>query len=189
MAAYGQYVPPAKRSSDIGHVMVTIAATLQWIGLMVDPQSWSVATDEDGVVLKLRWMQHHSQKSSWRRPNMEKSGNTDIGTQNRGGSPQRKQKSPSKIKRDKERWERHLKRIQQGTNQENGGNVNTVHTTVSDAMVDPKVDKAVVKDSAPCDSQDNDVIFEYTVPSMDTIASVHLDKLNLNVNASIWIIQ
>lgn len=184
MAAYGTYVPPPKRSSDIGHVMMTIVTALQWIGLVVEPQSWSVATDEDGVVLKLRWLQQSSHRSSWRRQDMEKSGNTDIGMQNRRGSPQRKRKSPSKTKRDKERWERHSNRKQQLNNQVIRESVKIISNTAGGAVVDTKSDKAVKKDDVPCGSRVYNASDISSAPAMDI--SVNHVTSNLNVNANVF---
>ena len=81
--------------NDISSVVKSIARELKNIGLFVQSKSWTISTDSEGVIIRMNWL-HAEDKTA-----CKSTGHTDSGVIH--GRP-RKKKSPSKAKRDRERW-------------------------------------------------------------------------------------
>ena len=86
---------------DVNSVMASLAMSLRTIGLSVQWNLWSLATDSHGVVLRMSWEQHHNRDQG-----AVASGEADTGPRQAVCRTMRR-KTPSKARRDRKRWEMH----------------------------------------------------------------------------------
>ena len=89
-----------------------LALALQWIGLSISPSTWTMTQDEDGVAVRFQW-QHKTTRGS-----SVKDGQPGPMAATHQPRPAKKQKPPSRQKRDHERWLRHQAQRKQASRQQ-----------------------------------------------------------------------
>ena len=156
---------------DMNSVMASLAMLLKSIGLLVQWNSWSIATDSQGIVLRLPWVQHHYGQQ----------GAVGSGIPDTGPRRAYRKKTPSKEKRDRLRWEQYqakrASKISQG--RESAAKNGNSGAFVNEATVD-----RVVQDNAPQESEHRNAATS-DLPRSSTVgpAAVNVVTEHLKVDA------
>ena len=140
----------SRQAFDMSSILVTLASTLQLMGWSVSRDTFGISTDHEGVSFKMQW----AHQTSDRPGSTQRHSTADW---NRGQS-RRKHKSPSRARRDQQRWEAYMAEKHKRNN------------TQLSAPVQPSTAPTIK--SNPCDMADP------TVPSVGMIES------NLNPKAT-----
>ena len=104
--------PVSSGKSPFPGAVYELALALQWIGLCISPATWTMTQDEHGVAVYFQW-QHKSSRGS-----STQDGQRGQMAATHQPRPAKKQKPPSRQKRDKERWLRHQAQRKQASRQQ-----------------------------------------------------------------------
>ena len=104
--------PVSSGKSPFPGAVYELALALQWIGLCISPATWTMTQDEHGVAVYFQW-QHKSSRGS-----SAQDGQPGQMAATHQPRPAKKQKPPSRQKRDKERWLRHQAQRKQASRQQ-----------------------------------------------------------------------
>ena len=107
--------PVSSGKSPFPGAVYELALGLQWIGLCISPATWTTTQDENGVAVHFQW-QHQSSRG-----NSTQYGQAGQMAATHHPRPAKKQKPPSRQKRDRERWLRHQAQRKQASRQQKSG--------------------------------------------------------------------
>ena len=103
--------PVSSGKSPFPGAVYELALALQWIGLCISPATWTMTQDENGVAVHFQWQQKTARGSS------AQDGQPGQMAATHQPRPTKKQKPPSRQKRDRERWLRHQAHRKQASRQ------------------------------------------------------------------------
>ena len=104
--------PVSSGKSPFPGAVYELALALQWIGLCISPTTWTMTQDEHGVAVYFQW-QHKSSRGI-----SAQDGQPGQMAATHQPRPAKKQKPPSRQKRDRERWLRHQAQRKQASRQQ-----------------------------------------------------------------------
>ena len=120
--------PVSSEKSPFPGAVYELALALQWIGLCISPATWTMTQDENGVAVHFQW-QHKSSRG-----NSTQYGQAGQMAATHHPRSAKKQKPPSRQKRDRERWLRHQAQRKQASRQQKSG--------ASEPAMEPPVTRA-----------------------------------------------